>query len=162
MRSRNANLARPDFQVFPGGQAQDRSLYEQEIEARVERLSRAVEKFVDGLPAALLAEHSATRQLLEELVVKQSSLQWIVRVVKHSEAGVRRRLWADIDRFLTRIEKSFELLARLQQLECHLRVPHESQGSVAVPISTDGRAIASPKPGTWQVGPNLSEEAFSP
>jgi hypothetical protein len=162
MRSRNTNVARPDFQVFPSGEAHDRSLYEQEIEARVERLAHAVEQFVEGLPAALLAEHSATRQLLQELIVKQSTLQWIVRVVKHSEAGVRRRLWAHIDQFLTRIEKSFELLLRLRHLECSARVPDENRCSAAVLIGTAGRANASPTPGSWHIGPNLSEEAFSP
>ena len=131
MRSRNPSLARPDFQVFPRGQAQDRSLYEQKIEARFERLSHALEQFVESLPAALLDEHSATREFHEELVVKQSALQWIVRVARHSEPGVRRRLWADIDQSLAGIERSFELLPRLQQLECHMGIPDENQRSVA-------------------------------
>jgi hypothetical protein len=67
MRSGNPNLVKPDCQVLPVGLAQGRSLYEQEIAARHKRLSHA--------PALL--EHSATRELLEEFVVKHLALQRI-------------------------------------------------------------------------------------
>jgi hypothetical protein len=131
MRSNHAESSQASFQIIPGGLAQDQSLFEAEIDARLARLSRAVEQFVESLPAALLSEHTSTRELLEELVVKQSALQWIVRVAKHSEPGIRQRMWADIDQSVAGLERSLELLPRLQQIERQARVPHENQCSVA-------------------------------
>ena len=129
MRSKNARSSSASFQVIPGGLAHDQSLYEEKIEARLGHLSHAVEQFVESLPAALLSEHSSTRELLEELAVKQSALQWIVRVAKHSEPAIRLRLWTDIDQSLAGLERTLMLLPRLQQLERQVRVPQEAQCS---------------------------------
>lgn len=131
MPSRNAKSGRAVFQVIPGGLDPDHSRYEENIESRLAALSKSVEQFVESLPAALLAEQSATRDLLEELVVKQSALQWIVRVAKHSEVGIRRRLWADIDQSLAGLERMLELLPRLQLMDRNSRVARENQHSVA-------------------------------
>jgi hypothetical protein len=131
MPSENAKSSQISFQVIPGGLAQDNSLYEDKIEARLANLSRALEQFVESLPAALLSDRSSTRELLEELAVKQSALQWIVRVAKHSEPGIRLRLWTDIDQSLAGLERALELLPRLQQIERQTRVPHEIQSSAA-------------------------------
>jgi hypothetical protein len=131
MRSHKAKPAIRNFLVLDGGCQLHSSAYEEKIEARLERLSQAVEQFVSSLPAALLAEHHPTRELLEELLVKQSALQWIVRVAKHSQRGVRRRLWSDIDESLAGLEKLLELLPRLQEIERHSRAAHEVQSSIA-------------------------------
>jgi len=129
MRSHKAKPAFRNFLVIEGGFQLKNSSYEEKIEARLERLSHAVEHFVSSLPAALLAEHHPTRELLEELVVKQSALQWIVRVARHSQGAVRRRLWSDIDASLAGLEKLLEFLPRLQDLERHARAAHENQSS---------------------------------
>ena len=131
MRSHKAKPAIRNFLVLNGGCQLHNSVYEGKIEARLERLSQVVEHFVSSLPAALLAEHHPTRELLEELLVKQSALQWIVRVAKHSQGAVRRRLWSDIDESLAGLEKLLELLPRLQEIERHSRTAHEIQSSIA-------------------------------
>lgn len=131
MPSQNAKSGRRVFQIIQGGLAQDNSRYEEKIEARLAHLSHSVEQFVESLPAALLAEQSATRELLEELVVKQSALQWIVRVAKHSEPGIGGRLWADIEQSLAGLEKMLEQLPRLQLMERNLRIASESERSAA-------------------------------
>jgi hypothetical protein len=131
MRSHKAKPAIRKFLVIEGGCQLHNSPYEEKIEARLERLTRTVEQFVSSLPAALLAENHPTHELLEELVVKQSALQWIVRVAKHSQGAVRHRLWSDIDASLAGLEKMLELLPRLQDIQRHLRTAHENQLSIA-------------------------------
>jgi hypothetical protein len=131
VRTHKAKSAIRNFLVIEGGCQLNNSPYEEKIEARLERLSHSVEHFVSSLPAALLAEHHPTRELLEELVVKQSALQWIVRVAKHSQGSIRRRLWSDIDASLAGLEKLLEFLPRLQEIERHSRAAHENQSSIA-------------------------------
>jgi hypothetical protein len=131
MRSAKAKPAIRNFLVLNGGCQLHNPAYEEKIESRLERLSQAVEQFVSSLPAALLAENHPTRELLEELLVKQSALQWIVRVAKHSQGAVRRRLWSDIDASLAGLEKILKLLPLLQDIERHSRAAHEVQSSTA-------------------------------
>lgn len=131
MRSHKAKSAIRNFLILDGGCQLQNPAYEEKIEARLERLSQAVDQFVSSLPAALLAEHHPTRELLGELLVKQSALQWIVRVARHCQGAVRRRLWADIDASLAGLEKILELLPRLQDIERRSRAAHEVQSSTA-------------------------------
>jgi hypothetical protein len=131
MRSYKAKPAIRNFLILEGGCQFHNPAYEEKIEGRLERLSQAVDQFVASLPAALLAEHHPTRELLEELLVKQSALQWIVRVAKHSQGTVRRRLWSDIDESLAGLEKLLELLPHLQDIDRHSRAAHENLSPTA-------------------------------
>ena len=131
MQSIQVKSARRNFQVIECDRIQERRAYEESIEARLQDLADTVERFVESLSAALLAEQSPTRGLLEELVVKQSALQWIVRVAKHSEGAVRQRLWSDIEQSLAGLEKTAELLPRLGFMWHHSRIPAEGKGSAA-------------------------------
>lgn len=116
MPSRNTKSSLGAFQIIPGGLAQNNSLYEQRIEARLLTLLCVVDRFVESQPAASLSEQGNTREALEKLVVTQSTLQWIVGVAKHCETGIRRRLWAAIEESLARFEKTLELSPRLHQI----------------------------------------------
>jgi hypothetical protein len=131
MRNLKGKSALRNFEIIQGGRSQEQSAYEEKIEARLRQLTGAVERFITSLPAALLAEQSSSREIVEELVVKQSALQWIVRTAKHSEGDVREKLWSDIDQSLSGLEKALELLLRLQLIERHSRVPAENRCSVA-------------------------------
>lgn len=91
---------------FP--QVEERSLTEDLIKARMWRLTRLVEEFANSTINVLEMENSMLRELLEELVVKEAALRWIVRTASHSDGQVRERLWADIDSALTELENTAE------------------------------------------------------
>lgn len=131
MQSIQVKSARRNFQVIERDRTEERRAYEESIEARHQDLTDAVERFVESLPAALLAEQSPTRELLEELVVKQSTLQWIVRVAKHSEGAIRQSLWSDIEQSLAGHEETAERLRRLGFEWHHSQIPAEANGSAA-------------------------------
>jgi len=89
---------------FP--RVEERSLAEELIKARMWRLTRLVEEFANSTINVLEIENSMLRELLEELVVKEAALRWIVRTASHSNGQVRERLWADIDSALTELENT--------------------------------------------------------
>ena len=60
----------------------------------------------------LLAEKPFARELLQELVVKEAALRWIVRVATLSNENVRARLWADIDKALDNLDLLIGLVGR--------------------------------------------------
>jgi hypothetical protein len=60
----------------------------------------------------LLAEKPFAREALQELVVKEAALRWIVRVATLSSGDVRARLWADIDEALDDLELIIDLVGR--------------------------------------------------
>jgi len=131
MQIKNTKSPLRAFRVIPGGLAQNDLLGEHKIEGRLSTLSLAVEHFVRSLPAAFLSEESSKHEVLDELVVKQSALQWIVRVAKHSKPGVRHGLWVDIEQqSLAGLEEMLELLSSLQQIERYSRLRHENQRTI--------------------------------
>jgi hypothetical protein len=91
---------------FP--QVEERSLAEDLIKARVWRLTNLVEDFANSTINVLDVENTLLRELLEELVVKEAALRWIVRTASHTEGPVREKLWADIDKVLTELENTAE------------------------------------------------------
>lgn len=131
MRNLEAKSALRTFEIIQGGRFQEQSACEEKIEARLRQLIDAVGRFITTLPAALLAEQSSSREIIEELAVKQSALLWIVRTAKHSQGAVRQKLWSDIDQSLSGLEKALEFLLRLQLIERHSRVAAENRCSVA-------------------------------
>jgi hypothetical protein len=131
MRNLKAKSALRNFEIIQGGGSQEQSAYEEKIEVRLRHLTDAVERFITTLPAALLAEQSSSHEIFEELVVKQSALQWIVSTAKHSQGAVRQKLWSDIDQSLSGLEKALERFLRLQCIERHSRVPAENRCSGA-------------------------------
>jgi hypothetical protein len=63
----------------------------------------------------LLTEKTAVREAIEELAVKVSALEWIVRVARHSAGRVQSRLWADSDAALTDLEATAGSVARVTE-----------------------------------------------
>jgi hypothetical protein len=131
MRSLERNPGNRSFLVIEGGRRLPDSASEDEIEARLERFAHSVEQFVETLPAALLSEHAVSREILEELIVKQSALHWIVRVAKSSRGEVRKRLWSDINDSLAGLERTFALLPRLQAIASRTRTDQETSSPAA-------------------------------
>ena len=86
--------------------------YENQIKARLQ----SVTSFVEGLNTStvnlLLAEKPFAREALQELVVKEAGLRWIVRVATLSTGEKRARLWADVDRALDDLELIIDLVGR--------------------------------------------------
>jgi len=126
MRNFMIESAPRDFHVIEGGRSQEQTAREKKIEARLHTLGDAVEEFISSLSAGLLVEHSSSREIIEELIVKHCALQWIARVAKHSHGAVRQKLWSDIDQSLAGLEKALELLPRLRADERHSRIQQES------------------------------------
>ena len=90
----------------------DSVAHENQIKARLQ----SVTSFVEGLNTStvnlLLAEKPFAREALQELVVKEAGLRWIVRVATLSTGEKRARLWADVDRALDDLELIIDLVGR--------------------------------------------------
>lgn len=135
MQSLKSESASRKFEVIEGGRKKSQTAQERDIEGRLEHLSQDLEHFINTLPAAMLAEQSSSRELLEGLAVKQCALQWIARVAKHSEHGIREKLWSDIDESLAPLEKTLEVLPRLQRLARQTRIVAGSRTASGNPRS---------------------------
>ncbi len=84
--------------------------FENNVQSRLNDLSIAVIGLVDTPYPSLLRERDALRPKLEELIVQEAALSWIVRVAKRTEGAVRERLWLDIEKALGGLEKTAEEL----------------------------------------------------
>ncbi len=81
---------------------------EEDIESRLRNLGHLVEGLCDAAYLTLLTERTHVREALEELLVKEAAMRWIVRVAKHSNGPIREALWSDIEKSLTDLEKTAE------------------------------------------------------
>jgi hypothetical protein len=90
------------------------ALNENQIKARLVTITSFVERLNTATVNLLLAEKSVVREALQELVVKEAALQWIVRVATLSSGDVRTRLWADIDKALDDLELIIDLVGRAE------------------------------------------------
>ncbi len=87
---------------FPGT---EKFLVEDDIESRLRNLGEVINELLDAPYPGLLRERGRIRKALEELTVKEATLRWIVRIARTTEGAVQQRLWADIDRALTDLER---------------------------------------------------------
>jgi hypothetical protein len=87
---------------FPGA---EKILAEDDIEARLRNLGDVINDLLDAPYPGLLRERGRIRKALEELTVKEATLRWIIRIARTTEGAVQQRLWADIDRALTDLER---------------------------------------------------------
>ena len=85
---------------------------ENHIKVRLVIITSFVERLNIATVNLLLAEKPVAREALQELVVKEAALRWIVRVATLSKGGVRARLWADIDKALDDLELTMDLVGR--------------------------------------------------
>src|SRR5579864_5154757 len=90
----------------------DATVYENQIKARLQAITSFVEGLTTSTVNLLLAEKPSAREALQELVVKEAALRWIVRVATLSSGDVRARLWADIDEALDDLELIIDLVGR--------------------------------------------------
>jgi hypothetical protein len=111
-RMQNSNAARKILD-FPN-HSEECSEFENQTKARLQELTDFVENFTSTTVNLLLVEKVSAREILEELVVKEAALRWIARVATFSNEPVRGRLWADIDKALTELERIAKLLRRAQ------------------------------------------------
>jgi hypothetical protein len=84
---------------------------EHDVEVRLRELGQVINDLMDAPYPGLLRERVRIREALEELTVKETTLRWIIRVARSTEGAVQRRLWSDIDRALTDLEKIAESIA---------------------------------------------------
>jgi hypothetical protein len=88
------------------------AIYEDQIKARLQTITSFVEGLDTSTVDLLLAEKPFARELLQELVVKEAALRWIVRVATLSNECVRARLWPDIDKALDNLDLIIDLVGR--------------------------------------------------
>lgn len=81
---------------------------EEDIESRLRNLGHLVDGLCDATYLTLLTERTHVREALEELLVKEAAMRWIVRVARHSNGPIREALWSDIEKSLTDLEKTAE------------------------------------------------------
>lgn len=79
--------------------------FEDEIRCRLNRLGELVTGAVDSPYLGVLRERNSIREVLDELAVKEATLQWIHRTAKHSRGVVRYALWLQLARALVDFEK---------------------------------------------------------
>jgi len=106
-------------QVIEFPHAEEMTESERKIECRQKKLTNLIEGFGNATFGVFLTEKAAVREAIEELMVKESALQWIVRVAKRSTGKVREGLWADIDRALTELEETAGSVIRAAEYWAH-------------------------------------------
>jgi hypothetical protein len=84
-------------------------LFEDSIKDRLQKLTNLVESFWGSTSNLLRTENPSVHEAVDQLIVSEAALRWIVRVAAHSSGPVRERLWADVDRALTDLEEIAEL-----------------------------------------------------
>ena len=97
---------------------EERTSVEDSIKARLQELTTRVEGFGNPALGRLLTENISVRAAVEELIVKEAALRWIVDVATHSYGPVRGKLWADIDGALTDLERIGESVMRARIIGC--------------------------------------------
>jgi hypothetical protein len=95
-----------------------RTRFEDSIKARLQELTTLVESFGNPAINRLLTENISVRAAVEELIVKEAALRWIVDVATHSYGPARERLWVDIDGALTDLERIGESVMRARIIGC--------------------------------------------
>ena len=100
---------------FPApSRPQEQHQLELTVEARLRQLGRAIEELRNTAYLTLLNEKGDAREAMEELLVKQATLRWIVRVAKRSEGSARLRLWGHIEKALSDLERLADSLRELK------------------------------------------------
>jgi hypothetical protein len=108
--TRSSNL--PETIVRFSDSVHEPAVYEDQIKARLQTITSFVEGLNTSTVDLLLAEKPFSRELFQELVVKEAALRWIVRVAILSKENVRARLWADIDKALDNLDLIIDLVGR--------------------------------------------------
>jgi hypothetical protein len=91
---------------FPGARPISATEHaEREIEFRLQMLGTLIQGLTNAPYPGLLRDRESIREALEELMVKETTLRWIVRITKSTEGAVREKLWSDIERAVTALEK---------------------------------------------------------
>ena len=108
--TRSSNL--PEAIIRFSDSIDEPAIYEDQIKARLQTTTSFVEGLNTSTVDLLLAEKPFSRELLQELVVKEAALRWIVRVAILSNENVRARLWADIDKALDNLDLIIDLVGR--------------------------------------------------
>jgi len=85
---------------------------ETNIESRLTGLGDRITRRAESPFYTLLGNKDAAGDISAELAVQQAGLLWIVRIAKYSEGDVRARLWLDIERALSDLEKIETRIAR--------------------------------------------------
>jgi hypothetical protein len=106
----NSMQSSDERDIEPSDLAHAAALYEDLIKARLQTITSFVEGLTTSTVNLLLAEKPSAREALQELVVKEAALRWIVRVATLSNGDVRARLWADIDKALDNLELIIDLV----------------------------------------------------
>jgi hypothetical protein len=89
-----------------------RTRFEDSIKARLQDLRTLAGDFGNPAINRLLTENISVRAAVEELIVKEAALRWIVDVATHSHGPIREKLWVDIDAVLTDLERVGESVMR--------------------------------------------------
>src|ERR1700719_1359623 len=108
--TRTSNL--PETTIGFSDSIHEPAVYEDQIKARLQTITSFVENLNTSTVDLLLAEKPFSRELLQELVVKEAALRWMVRVAILSNENVRARLWADIDNALDNLDLIIDLVGR--------------------------------------------------
>jgi hypothetical protein len=91
----------------------NRDLDEERLKRRLQKITNFVENPTASAVTLLLAEKPLAQEVLQEVVVKEAALKWIVRVAAISTGSVRKRLWCDIEKALEDLEVIIHLLGRV-------------------------------------------------
>jgi hypothetical protein len=78
---------------------------EGKIEARLRELGNEIQDLAEAPYPGLLQDRDYVREALEELTSKHTTLLWTARVAKCTEGFVRERLWRDIEKALSGLER---------------------------------------------------------
>lgn len=112
--------------------------FEHGVKDRLQQVTNLVAGFATSPSNLVLVEKRPVREALEELMVKEAALQWIVRVASHSEGPVREKLWDDIDKAVLSLEK----IANVYKTYAKMVISYASPSRINLQNENGGR-IAS-------------------
>ncbi|MGH9714547.1 MAG: hypothetical protein ACRD5M_14730 [Candidatus Acidiferrales bacterium] len=84
--------------------------FEKHIESRSTEIAKLVAMLAESRYPGLRKYGDLRGDELEDLLLKEARLRWVVRVAKYSEAANRRALWLEAEKELAQLEKAAEAM----------------------------------------------------
>lgn len=93
---------------------EERQQFERFIEARANNLGNVVAMLAESRFPGLRKYGDLLGDEIEDLLLKEARLRWVIRVAKYSQAANREELWLEAEREIAVLEKAAEGMLRVE------------------------------------------------
>lgn len=91
-------------------QTEDQQIFEERVESRAEALNKLVTDLSKSLFPSLGSDVDSMDEKLEQLLIKEAQLRWLVRVARYSQGANRQALWLAAKRALVELEDAADAM----------------------------------------------------